>query len=296
MSGRASIWRRLSRHRGVQVGLVIIVCWALLTPLTTLITGYDHHDFDQDAALDYQNVPPSWLREARLPPGVEAKTFLAGTDDLGRDVLGLVLYGARYSLTIGLVAVGISLLLGIPLGLISGFYGGRVDQVVMRGIDVMMAFPAILLAICIVTVLGQSLLNLMVAVGIVGVPTIARQVRAQVLTQRELDYVHAARALGFGDARILGLHVLPNCLAPITVLATLGTATAILETAGLGFVGLGPSPDTPEWGMLIAANRSLITRAPWTVLTPGLAILVLVLGFNLLGDGLRDVLDPRLRK
>jgi ABC-type dipeptide/oligopeptide/nickel transport system permease subunit len=291
-----SVWRRLARHRGVQVGLVIVLLWTILCPLATPITGYDHEDFDQNVGLDYQNVPPSWLREARLPPGVEPRSFLAGTDDLGRDVLGLVLYGARYSLTIGLVAVGISLLVGIPLGLISGYYGGRIDLLLMRGIDVLMAFPAILLAICIVTVLGQSLLNMMIAVGIVGVPTIARQVRAQVLTQRELDYVQAARALGFSDWRILGLHVLPNCLAPITVLATLGTATAILETAGLGFVGLGPSPDTPEWGMLIAANRSLITRAPWTVLTPGVAILILVLGFNLLGDGLRDVLDPRLRK
>lgn len=295
MSGQTSVWRRLARNRGVQVGTLIVVVWALLTPLSTAITGYDHHHLDQDAALDYQNVPPSWLRAAHLPPGVEAKTFLAGTDDLGRDVLGLVLYGARYSLTIGLVAVGISLALGIPLGLISGYYGGKADLLIMRGIDVIMAFPAILLAICIVTALGQTLLNLMIAVGIVGVPTIARQVRAQVLTQRGLDYVQAARALGFGDVRILGLHVLPNCLAPIIVLATLGTATAILETAGLGFVGLGPA-DTPEWGSLIQENRSLITRAPWTVLTPGLAILILVLGFNLLGDGLRDVLDPRLRK
>ncbi|MCA8921069.1 MAG: ABC transporter permease [Planctomycetes bacterium] len=288
--------RRLVRHRGVQIGVAIVALWVLLAALATPLTGYDHSAFDPDTALDYQNVPPSWWDRANLPPDVEARTFLAGTDDLGHDMFGLVLYGTRYSLTIGFLAVAISLLVGIPLGLVSGYFGGWLDTLIMRSIDVVMAFPTILLAICIVTVLGQSLVNLMVAVGLVGVPGIARQLRAEVLRVKQLEFVQAAQALGFGNTRILFGHVFPNCLAPIIVLATLSTATAILETAGLGFVGLGPEPGTPEWGLIISENRNLLTQAPWAVLTPGVAIVILVLGFNLLGDGLRDVLDPRLKK
>jgi peptide/nickel transport system permease protein len=286
--------RRLVRHRGVQVGSAIVLLWVLLALLSWPLGGWDPDAFDPDQGLDYQRVAPTWLRAARLSPGVEPRTFLCGTDDLGRDVFGLVLYGARYSLVIGLVAVSISLALGVPIGLLGGYFGGRLDGLLMRGLDVLMAVPTILLAICVVTALGQSLPNLMLAVGIVGVPPVARQLRAQVLVVRELEYVQAARALGFSHARVLLAHVLPNCLAPVIVLGTLGTATAILETAGLGFVGLGAQPGTPEWGLLIAENRNLVSSAPWTVLAPGAAIVLLVLGLNLLGDGLRDVLDPKL--
>lgn len=291
-----NVLRRLVRHRGVQIGAAIVLAWVALTALATPLTGYDHYDFDPDVGLSYQNVPPSWWDEANLPPDTPARTFVAGTNDLGRDMFGLVLYAARWSLVIGFLAVAISLLVGIPLGLISGYFGGWLDLLIMRGIDIVMAFPAILLAICIVTVLGQSLTNLMVAVGLVGVPGIARQLRAEVLRVKQLEFVQAAQALGFGNTRILFVHVFPNCLAPIIVLATLSTATAILETAGLGFVGLGPEPGFPEWGLIISENRNLLTRAPWAVLAPGIAIVILVLGFNLLGDGLRDVLDPRLKK
>ncbi|MEZ6186946.1 MAG: ABC transporter permease [Planctomycetota bacterium] len=287
---------RLARHRGVQIGTAIVVGWVLLALLASPLTGYDHYDFDPDLGFDYQNVPPSWWGDANLPPDVEPRFFLAGTDDLGHDMFGLVLYAARWSLVIGFLAVSISLLVGIPLGLVSGYFGGWPDALIMRAVDVVMAFPAILLAICIVTVLGQSLLNLMVAVGLVGVPGIVRQLRAEVLRVKELEYVQAARSLGFSHSRILAWHVFPNCLAPIIVLATLSTATAILETAGLGFVGLGPEPGFPEWGLIISENRNLLSQAPWAVLTPGIAIVILVLGFNLLGDGLRDVLDPRLKK
>lgn len=286
--------RRALRHKGLWVGGLIVLAWVVLAVLATPLTGYDGR-VDPDAQFDYQSVPPTWLRPADLPPGVEPRTFLAGTDDLGNDVLARVLYGARYSLVIGFVAVGISLLLGVPLGLVAGYFGGRLDGAIMRCLDVVMAFPSILLAIGIVTVLGQSLLNLMIAVGLVGVPAIARQLRAQVLVVRELEYVQAARAIGAGHLRILFRHVLPNCTAPIIVLATLGTATAILETAGLGFVGLGPEPGTPEWGLMISESRNLISRAPWAVITPGAAIVLLVLGFNLVGDALRDILDPRTR-
>jgi peptide/nickel transport system permease protein len=288
--------RRALRHKGIWVGGAVIALWALLALLATPLTGYGGPgSVDLDAQLDYQNVAPTWLRPTPLPPGVPPRTFVFGTDDFGNDVLARVLYGARYSLVIGFVAVGISLALGVPLGLVAGYFGGRLDGAIMRAMDVVMAFPTILLAIAIVTALGQSLLNLMVAVGLVGVPSIARQLRAQVLVVRELEYVAAARALGLGHVRTLLGHVLPNCLAPIIVLSTLGTATAILETAGLGFVGLGAAPGTPEWGLMISENRNLISTAPWAVLTPGVAIVLLVLGFNLLGDGLRDVLDPRGR-
>lgn len=292
-------WRRVRRHKGVWVGGALILTWVVLAALATTITGYTPRGVDIDAQLDYQNVPPSWLESERwtheLPPGAEPREFLFGTDDAGNDVFARVLYGARYSLTIGFVAVAIAVALGVPLGLVAGYFGGRLDGAIMRALDVVMAFPTILLAIGIVTVLGQSLFNLMVAVGLVGVPSIARQLRAQVLVVRELEYVQAARALGAGHLRILFLHVLPNCMAPIIVLGTLGTATAILETAGLGFVGLGPEPGTPEWGLMISENRNLISRAPWAVITPGAAIVLLVLGFNLVGDALRDVLDPRSR-
>lgn len=287
--------RRAARHKGMWVGGVIVLVWVVLALLAVPLTGWSPGTVDPDLALDYQSLPPWWLRSVELPPDVEPRRFLAGTDDGGNDVLGRVLYGARYSLVIGFVAVAISVALGVPLGLVSGYYGGRIDGLIMRCLDVVMAFPTILLAIGIVTVLGQSLTNLMIAVGLVGVPGVARQLRAQVLVVRELEYVQAARALGAGHLRVLGLHVLPNCLAPIIVLATLGTATAILETAGLGFVGLGPEPGTPEWGLMISESRNLISRAPWAVITPGAAIVLLVLGFNLVGDGLRDVLDPRGR-
>ena len=285
--------RRLKRHKGIWLGAAIIALWAALTPLSTVLTGYDPNAWDPEETLWYASTPPL---EVADPPGSQPpRWFLLGTNDQGQDMLGLILYGARYSLSIGFVAVGISLTIGVPLGLVAGYFGGRVDALIMRGIDVLMAFPAILLAICIVAVLGQSLLKLMVAVGIVGVPTMTRQLRAQVLQVKELEFVQAARAIGAGHTRILVRHILPNCLAPILVLATLGTATAVLETAGLGFIGLGPEAGTPEWGLIIAENRELVTSAPWAVIAPGVALVTLVLGFNLLGDGLRDVLDPRLQ-
>jgi ABC-type dipeptide/oligopeptide/nickel transport system permease subunit len=292
-AGSRRLLRRLGRHRGVQLGVLILVVWVALALLARPLTGYDPETYDPSVGLRWKLLHPAWSRDAPLPP--EAPQALLGTDKLGKDVLGLVLHGARYSLGIGLVAVAVSLLVGVPLGLVSGYSGGVLDGLVMRGTDIVMAFPAILFAISIVAVLGQSLPNLVLAVGLTGAPSIVRQVRAQVLVIRELEYVQAARALGFGHLRILGGHVLPNCLGPILVLATLGTAGAILETAGLGFVGLGAEPGTPEWGLMIAENRALVERAPWCVLTPGAAIVLLVLGFNLLGDGLRDVLDPRQR-
>lgn len=247
-------------------------------------------------AAIFANLAPRGPREISQDHQLQAPGAgkWLGTDHLGRDMLSRVLHGARWSLYIGVVSVAVALAIGVPLGLFAGAAGGVGDAVVMRAVDVMLAFPAILLAIAIVATLGPSLFHLMLAVGLVNVPVYARQVRASVLQVRELDYVTAARALGAGRMRIIAFQILPNVLAPIVVLATLGVGTAILEAAGLGFVGLGVEPDTPEWGTMLAqAREHSFMQYPWTVAAPGIAISLAILGFNLLGDALRDALDPR---
>lgn len=225
------------------------------------------------------------------PPSADR---LLGTDEFGRDVLSRLLHGTRISLFIGLVSVGIGLLFGGTLGLVAGYSGGWVDNLGMRIVDVMLAFPSVLLAVIIVAVLGPSLRNAMIAVGIVSVPQYARLVRSQVMTVRELPFVEAQRAMGFRDARILFRTVLPHCTAPLIVQSSLGLATAILDAAGLSFLGLGAQPPAPEWGAMLGQGRQYVVMAPWILAAPGAAILLVVLGFNLLGDGLRDALDPRL--
>jgi peptide/nickel transport system permease protein len=229
----------------------------------------------------------------RLQPPSGAHPF--GTDSLGRDILSRVIYGARISLMIGLISVGISLVPGTLLGLTAGYFGGRADSVIMRLMDMLLAFPAILLAIFITAILGPSLPNTMVAVGIVYIPHYARIVRASVLSLKEQLFVQAIGHLGGGHLRILGRHILPNAMPPIIVYATLGMGTAVLQAAALGFLGLGAQPPQPEWGAMLSEGRQYIQNAPHVAAFPGAAILVLVLGFNLFGDGLRDVLDPSLR-
>jgi len=227
-----------------------------------------------------------------LPP--EARHLL-GTDEFGRDVLTRILFGGRISLRTGAVAVSLAIAIGVPMGLLSGFYGGFVDRGVMRLVDIMLTFPGILLALVIVAILGPSLFNAMLAVGISASPTYARVIRAAVLTAKPLTYVEAARAIGCRNGRIVRLHILPNVVAPIIVLGTLGVAGAILAGAALSFLGLGAQPPQPEWGALLSEGRNFLLDAWWIATFPGLAIMVTVLAINLLGDGLRDLLDPQLR-
>jgi ABC-type dipeptide/oligopeptide/nickel transport system permease subunit len=217
-----------------------------------------------------------------------------GRDELGRDILSRVIYGARVSLWIGGIAVGIGVFVGVPMGAVPGYYP-RLDLVVQRLIDILLAFPGLLLAIVCISIFGVGLLNVMVAIGVASVPTYARLVRGSVLTIKEMDYVAAARALGVGDLRIILYHILPNCLAPVIVQSTLQIATAILFAAGLGFLGLGAKPPLPEWGVMLSTGRDYLRIAPHVATFPGLAIMFAVLGFNLLGDGLRDALDPHLK-
>lgn len=269
-------WKRLLKNRLAAAGGALLMGFLLLAIAAPLAAPQD--PFAQN------------LYERLQPPSL-ANPF--GTDDFGRDVLSRVIHGARISLRVGVTAVLIALALGVPIGLVSGYWGGALDQVLMRAMDLMLAFPSILMAIAIVAILGPGLENAMLAVGVVAVPQYARLVRASALSVRGQDYVQAMHALGAGDLHILFFSVLPNCLTPLIVQSTLGLATAILDAAGLSFLGLGAQPPLPEWGAMLTGGRELVLRAPWVLTFPGVAIFLTVLAFNLLGDGLRDALDPR---
>jgi len=269
---------RVRRHKGLMVGLGIVLFLVAVALLRDTVAPESPIKIDITAALQGPN-----------------RAHLFGTDQYGRDVFSRVVHGASISLTVGGIAVGISAIVGTTVGLVAGFYGGAVDAFMMRIVDVLLAFPGILLALGIVSVLGASLQNLMIAVGISGIPLYARLVRSTVLVARQQLYVEAARAFGVPIRVILVRHLLPNVVAPIIVAATLGMGTSILAAAGLSFVGLGSQPPTPEWGRMLTEGRDYLRDAWWISTFPGVGIMITVLGVNLLGDGLRDVLDPRLR-
>jgi peptide/nickel transport system permease protein len=271
------VLRRVLRSRSALVGgsvLLLVVLAALAAPL---ISPYDPIKTNQRLPLD----PPSAVH-------------LMGTDRFGRDILSRVLWAGQASLPIGLVSVAIGLLVGVSVGLLAGYYGGWVDAISMRLVDLLLAFPGILLALAIVAVLGGSLFNLMIAVGIAAIPEYVRITRGTVLSLKEREFVMAARVIGCRGPAIMVRHILPNVVAPLIVLATLGMAAAIITGAALSFLGLGIKPPTPEWGNMLAEGREFLQRAPWVAFFPGAAIMLTVLSINLLGDGLRDALDPRM--
>ncbi len=274
--------RGLLRHRPGMIGLGVVLVFVLLAILAAVLAPVD--PFIQNNVMKF--TPPIWQDGGVWP-------HVLGTDILGRDVFSRLLYGARLSLMIGFISVLVGASVGIPLGLISGFFGGKIDIVIMRLIDVMLAFPSILLAVCIVAILGPSLENAMIAIGVVSIPQYARVVRASVLSEKEREYVTADIAMGRRKMKILFSAILPNIFSPLLVIATLSFAGAVLEAAGLSFIGLGAQPPTPEWGALLFEGKTYVYNAPWLILFPGLAILFTVIGFNLFGDALRDVFDPK---
>jgi ABC-type dipeptide/oligopeptide/nickel transport system permease subunit len=274
----SQVWRRLRRNRGAVLGLWILGLFAVSGIFAPQIAPYDPYFSDLEASLAGPS-PQHWL----------------GTDELGRDILSRIIHGARLSMVIGSISVAIGVVIGTPIGLFSGYFGGWFDLGWQRLMDIMLAFPGVILAIVLVTILGVGLVNVMIAVGIVSVPVYARLVRGQVLGLKEQEFVDAARALGAGSARIVFRHILPNTMAVLIVQTTLQVATAILSAAALGFLGLGVQQPTAEWGAMLSTARQYIQLAPHTLIFPGLAIMLTVLGFNLLGDGLRDALDPRMK-
>ncbi|HNP70311.1 MAG TPA: ABC transporter permease [Kouleothrix sp.] len=271
--------RRLARSTSALVGSSILVLMVLAALLAPIVSPYDPIKASQRTSLE----APS----AAHP---------MGTDRFGRDILSRVLWGGRLSLPVGFVSVLIAAVFGISLGLLAGYHGGRIDAIIMRMVDLMLAFPGILLALAIVAILGSSLLNLMIAVGIASIPDYVRITRGAVLSIREREFVLAARTIGARDATIIVRHILPNILPPVIVLATLGMASAIITGSTLSFLGLGIKPPTPEWGNMLDEGRGFLQRAWWVAFFPGLAIMLTVFSINLLGDGLRDALDPRLRR
>lgn len=276
-------WRKLSKRKISLVGGAIILAYIFIAILAPWLAPHDplHIQLDKSLIGPVEN----WNMNGN---------FWLGTDDKGRDILSRILYGARLSLLVGVVAVSIGALIGVPMGLVAGYYGGWWDTILMRIIDVLLAFPGMLLALAIVSALGPSLFNVMLAVGIFSIPTFARLVRGSTLTVKRLEYIDAIRALGAGDFTIVTVHILPNVVSPIIVQGTLRLATAILTAAGLSFLGMGAQPPTPEWGAMLSNGRDFIFSAPYVAVFPGLAIAFLVIGFNLFGDGLRDALDQRM--
>jgi dipeptide transport system permease protein len=278
-------WGYFSANTGAVIGLAVIALVLGLAALADVVAPHSPYVTNSAAFLR----PPFWQEGGSL-------TYPLGTDAIGRDILSRLIYGARLSIAIGIAVVALSILLGTGLGLVAGFFGGVVDIAIMRVMDVILTLPSLLLAIVIVAILGPGLMNAMLAVAVVVLPHYVRTVRAAVLAEVSKDYVTAAKVSGAGTLRLMLKEVLPNCTAPLIVQASLGISTAILDAAALGFLGLGTQPPAPEWGTMLADAREFVLRAWWVVTFPGLMILITVLAFNLVGDGLRDALDPKLKR
>ena len=278
-------WQAYSQSRGALIGLALVLALILLAIFADVVSPHPPNEQYREFTL----APPAWHEGG-------SSTFILGTDPVGRDMLSRLIHGTRLSLLIGLISVTISLSLGVVLGLLAGYFRGLIETAIMRLMDVMLALPSLLLAIAVVAILGPGLINAMYAIAIVLLPHYVRLTRAAVLAEAGKEYVASSRIAGAGPMRLMFSTILPNCLAPLIVQATLGFSSAILDAAALGFLGLGAQPPTPEWGSMLAGALEFIQRASWVVTFPGLAILITVLAFNLMGDGLRDALDPKLKR
>lgn len=272
-------WRSFAKNKIAIAGMSIVVFFILVALFAPLIMPYDHSK-------------PDLINRLKGP---SAEHWL-GTDDFGRDILSRIIYGARISLWVGFSCVAGSILVGCTLGILAGFYGKWVDTIISRIFDILLAFPSILLAIAIVAILGPDLQNALIAIAVINVPNFGRLIRSKVLSVKEEEYITAAKSIGMNDARILFQHVLPNSMTPVIVQGTLAVATAIIEVAALSFLGLGAQSPDVDWGKMLADSKSYLVQAPWTMIFPGLAIMLTVLGFNLMGDGLRDALDPKMKQ
>lgn len=271
-------WRSFRKNKLAVIGAFIVIFFVLLAIFAPLIAP--------------EGINDQKLTKRLLAPSSE---HWFGTDDFGRDIFSRVVYGARISLWVGFLAVIGSMVIGCFLGIVAGYYGKWVDTIISRFFDILLAFPSILLAIAVVAVLGPSLRNALIAIAIINIPNFGRLIRSRVLSVKQEEYIMAARAVGMKNSRILFHHVMPNSIAPIIVQGTLAIATAIIEAAALGFLGLGAEAPNPEWGKMLSDAKAFLIQAPWTMIFPGLAIMLTVLGFNLMGDGLRDALDPRMK-
>lgn len=278
-------WKYFSENKGAVFGLFFFLAVVVVAIFADFLAPHLPNEQYREAFL----VPPFWLEGGDI-------RFPLGTDAVGRDILSRLLHGARFSLFIGCIVVSVSLSVGIILGLVAGFFRGRVDTAIMRVMDIVLAFPSLLLALVLVAILGPSLINAMIAIAIVQQPHYVRLTRAAVISETTKDYVTAARVIGVRRLRLMFVTILPNCMAPLIVQAALSFSTAILDAAALGFLGMGAQPPTPEWGTMLAEAREFILRAWWVVTFPGVAILSTVLAINLMGDGLRDALDPKLKR
>ncbi|MHA6732007.1 ABC transporter permease subunit [Devosia sp. A369] len=281
----AEFWYYFSVNRGAVVGLAVILVLVLVALFAPWIAPYSA---EQQFRAAFK-TPPFWVEGGSM-------AFPLGTDEVGRDMLSRLIHGSRYSLSIGAVVVSIAASVGIVLGLLAGYFGGWIDTVIMRVMDVILAFPSLLLALVLVAILGPGLVNAMLAISLVLQPHFARLVRAAVMAEKNREYVTSAKMAGAGHMRLMLKTILPNCLGPLIVQATLSFSNAILDAAALGFLGMGAQAPTPEWGTMLAKAREFISSDPWIVTFPGLAILITVLAINLVGDGLRDALDPKLKR